>query len=239
MNSGDRQSSADVRGRVGSASRRSPHSTASAGLGRLERVPLRPECERAVEDLREHSQGPPLWRARKAAEARDLFALAEIAPRMTVLALEGETELHALVRLRAPVPCLAPGAAELCVGEEVDLVLSYPEEIMHRPLPGYSLVEIVQPRYVHLPNVAQGPSQRLCLGANAPRGYPLREAVLSSYAALTMQAVTVDERDTAGVMNPEAARWWQANASRIPLTTEPFLGSRTKYDNSDDAGGTA
>jgi hypothetical protein len=47
--------------------------------------------------------------------------------------------------------------------------------------------------------------------------------VLASYAALTLQSVMVDERDPAGVMNSEAARWWQANAGRIPLTTTPFL----------------
>jgi hypothetical protein len=56
-----------------------------------------------------------------------------------------------------------------------------------------------------------------------PRGYPLREAVLASYAALTLQSVMVDELDPVGVMNRQAARWWQANAGRIPLTTTPFL----------------
>ena len=206
--------------------------TPSADLANLQSILLPPECERAIADLRKRSLGPPTWRARKAAEARDLFALAEIAPRMTVLALEGETELHALVRLRALVPCLPPGAVELCIGEEVDLALTYPEEIMHRPLPGYALVAVLKPQYVHLPNVAQGVgiNQRLCLGANVPRGYPLREAVLGSFAAFTMQAVTVDERDTAGIMNPSAARWWQANANKIPLSKEPFLGPQVKAD---------
>jgi hypothetical protein len=47
--------------------------------------------------------------------------------------------------------------------------------------------------------------------------------VLGSYAALTMQSVMFDELDPGGVMNGEAAHWWQANAGRIPLTTAPFL----------------
>jgi hypothetical protein len=196
---------------------------AFAVLAHLESVALPTQCEQAIEELRRSSQGTVVWRARKAAEARDLFALAEIAERMNVLALQGETELRALVRLRAPVPCMPPGTNELIIGEDVDLVLHYPEEIMHRPLPGYRLVEILRPRDVLMPNVARGPNQLLCLGANVPRNFPLREAVMASYGALTMQAVTIDERDTAGIMNPIASEWWKANASRIPLSKEPFL----------------
>jgi hypothetical protein len=59
-----------------------------------------------------------------------------------------------------------------------------------------------------------------------PRGFPLREMVLASYAALTLQAISLDNMDPAGVLNRQAAVWWQANAQRIPLTTEPFLGRR-------------
>jgi len=203
------------------------HSAArsEATLARLADVALPTECEVAIEELRLRSQGSVVWRSRKAAEARDLFALAQIAPRLTVLALEGATELRALVRLGSLVPCLAEGETDLAIERVVDLVLHYPEEILLRPLPGYALVEILRPRHVLLPNVSYGSPQLLCLGANVSRNYPLREAVLASYAALTMQAVTIDERDTAGVMNPAAARWWQANTHRIPLSTEPFLGT--------------
>jgi hypothetical protein len=132
--------------------------------------------------------------------------------------------------MRVPVPRLPAGASELIVEDRVDLVLKYPEDIMHRPLPGYGLVEILRPLDVQLPNVARGSMQLLCLGANVPRNYPLREAILASYAALTMQAVTVDERDTAGVMNPAASLWWQANTHRIPLSTDPFLPLRVADD---------
>jgi hypothetical protein len=65
----------------------------------------------------------------------------------------------------------------------------------------------------------------LCLGVNVPRCFPLRECVLASYAALTLQSIMVDERDPAGVMNKEAALWWQSNLHRIPLSTVPFLAS--------------
>jgi hypothetical protein len=39
-----------------------------------------------------------------------------------------------------------------------------------------------------------------------------------------MQTAQIDERDPGGVFNAEAARWWQANVHRIPLSREPFLG---------------
>ena len=68
-----------------------------------------------------------------------------------------------------------------------------------------------------------GIGNHFCLGANLARGYPLCEAVLGAYAAFAMQSVAIDERDPAGVMNHEAACWWQQNAARIPLSTVPFL----------------
>jgi hypothetical protein len=198
--------------------------TTHFGLSDLDRVTLLPQQEERLRRLRESSLGPPPWRARKECEVRDLLALGQIAERMTVLGIEWTTELRALVRLRAPVPCMPPGARDLVVADQVDLALLYPEAILRGPLPGFAIVEILSPREVHHANVSAGrASQRLCLGVNVPRGYPLREAVLASYAALTMQSVMVDELDPGGVMNSEAARWWQANAGRIPLTRAPFL----------------
>jgi len=40
---------------------------------------------------------------------------------------------------------------------------------------------------------------------------------------LSMQTVMIDERDSAGVLNSAAAKWWQQNLNRIPLTREPFI----------------
>jgi len=194
------------------------------GLSDLDRVPLLPRNQERLQQLQETSLGPPPWRARKGPEVRDLLALEQIADRMMVLGIDGTTELRVLVRLRAPVPCMPPGANDLLVADQVDLVLLYSEAILRGPLPGFSIVEIIAPRNVYHANVAgNGLPQRLCLGVNVPRGYPLREAVLASYAALTMQSVMVDEQDPGGVMNGEAAKWWQTNSDRIPLTTAPFL----------------
>jgi hypothetical protein len=194
------------------------------GLSDLDKVPLLPEQEEKLRQLRESSLGTAPWRARKQSEVRDLLALERIADRMTVLGIDWTTDLRALVRLRAPVPCMPPGARDLVVAEQADLALHYPEEILRSPLPGLAVVQILAPRDVHHANVAAGGGpQRLCLGVNLPRGFPLREAVLATFAALTMQSVMVDELDPGGVMNSRAALWWQANPGRIPLTTAPFL----------------
>ena len=71
--------------------------------------------------------------------------------------------------------------------------------------------------------VARGGPQLLCLGTTLPVGIPCRELVLSAYGALTFQLLAIDERDPAGVMNAEAALWWQQRASMLPLSDVPFL----------------
>ena len=50
---------------------------------------------------------------------------------------------------------------------------------------------------------------------------------LLAYLALSMQSVQVNEFDPAGVMNLAAARYWQANLHRAPLSREPFLTAAT------------
>jgi hypothetical protein len=47
--------------------------------------------------------------------------------------------------------------------------------------------------------------------------------VLLSYGLLSMQSVMLDPDDSAGVMNVEAASFWQARLGDIPLSDEPFL----------------
>jgi hypothetical protein len=51
----------------------------------------------------------------------------------------------------------------------------------------------------------------------------LTEIVVMTYGALTMQSVMIDEQDSAGVLNRDAAHWWQQNLWRIPLSREPFI----------------
>lgn len=192
------------------------------GLSDLPRVPLLPAHESALEQARERMLGAGFWRAAKLSAMRDVLALARIS-RLEVIGIDPTTELRVLIRMPCCVPCLPPAAPELVVEQQVELSLRYGEEILRGPQPGYSIVEILRPFHVHHPNASAGPAQRLCLAASLPRGYPLREAIVASYAALTLQSVMLDERDPAGVMSPAAARFWQQHMHRIPLTREPFL----------------
>ena len=152
------------------------------GLADLARVELSPAHAHRLQLAGAESLGPPEWRARKQIEVRDILALSQIGERLSVLALDAKSDLMTIVRLRARVPCLPPGAAGIVLTEVCDLLFRYPEELMHGPIPGHAMVRILKPRHVYLPNVSVQEAtpdepQALCLGANIPRGLPLRESV--------------------------------------------------------------
>ncbi len=204
------------------ASSSSPRST--HGLSDLRSVELTWPHRKGLNAASADSQGPPEWRARKLVEATDVFALSQIAPRMEVLALDMRTELQVMVRLRCPVPCKSPASDDIEVAPYADIALCYTEEILRGPLPGYALAQIVAPRWVWHPNTSYDAAQRVCLGVRIARNFPLKEVILGCHAALTLQAITIDDRDEAGLMNREAGAWWRANTHRIPLSNVPFLG---------------
>ena len=92
-----------------------------------------------------------------------------------------------------------------------------------RALPGVAFIQLIAPPQCWHPNVAYDVVQPICLAPSVPAGIPAVELVLSAYAALTLQAITLDERDVGGVLNGEATRYWQSEKHRIPLSREPFL----------------
>ena len=94
---------------------------------------------------------------------------------------------------------------------------------MRDPLLGYAYVQIIHPLAVWHANVSVKGPQVLCLGAQLPAGIRLKDIVLMTYGALSMQTVMIDETDPAGVMNGEAAKWWQTNLNLVPLSREAFL----------------
>jgi len=193
-------------------------------LHELHKVPLDADSRQLLQARTSVSVGSPMWRARQGAEAHDLLALAQLSPRLVVLDLRLEGELRALVGLAGPVPtCPRPGVVE--VRDRALLALRYPLEALSEPLAGWAFVNVLEPRGLWLPNAAQVPEQRLCLGVAMPVGIPLRELVLASWAALTLQAVQLDPRDPAGVLNLDAARWWQDHQHALPLTRASLLSA--------------
>jgi hypothetical protein len=198
--------------------------TSPVPLSALGEVALSPENQRRLDAAAATSGGPPLWRARKLAEARDLLALSQIAGRLTVQALDLDEALRVLLHLRVPVPCLDAQrrfeAAPLAV-----LGLTYRQEALRQQLPGYAFVQVLLPQNPWHANIAMDRGRPLCLGTQLPAGIRCKELVLMAYGALSMQTVQIDEMDVAGVLNVEAARWWQQNTHRIPLTRTPFLAA--------------
>jgi hypothetical protein len=91
------------------------------------------------------------------------------------------------------------------------------------PSPGFAFAQILSPRGVWLPNASSGPVQTLCLGSSLPASIPLVEVILLTYGALTMMTVQMNPADAAGLLNPAAAAFFQANNSLIPLSREPFI----------------
>lgn len=196
------------------------------GLSDLQTLPLSPENQLALDQRLDDMQGTAAWRQRKRVEARALIALSQIAPRLVIRHLDLRTDVSVLIELRdTPVPCMAPGASDIHIVSGALIAIDYPAEILIHPLPGTRTTRLLRPSNPHHSNI--GPPDAsppaVCLGENTPRGFPLTEIVLTTYAALTLQAISLDYRDSIGVLDPAAAIWWQANAQRAPLTTAPFI----------------
>lgn len=203
--------------------------TISSGLWSLASLPLTESNQKLLDRAAVSAGGPAPWRYRKLKDARDILALEQLAPetRLKVLALDLRESLRVWLLMRVPVPCRV-GDADLVVHKWADLGLTYRQEALWQPQPGFSFIQILQPRAVWHPNVSYDAFQVLCLGPNLPAGIPVVLLLLMAYGALTFQSVQTDEQDPAGVMNAAAAQWWQENRHRIPLSKTPFLGAETE-----------
>jgi len=176
--------------------------------------------------------GSGSFQKRKEIEYREFLALAQISGRINPLAANLEQALQFHFILNAPVGVLN-SKNELEIKDWAHISLTYPEEALRKAMPGYAFVRVLQPGGVWHPNAARPdcpdpfPGQVLCLGQSIPPGIRVRELVLMTFGALTLQSVQLDARDPAGVLNVEAAEWWLQNRSEIPLTREPFLKAKS------------
>jgi hypothetical protein len=193
------------------------------GLSALEQVKLGDPNQRLLDAAHDTCGGPAVWRYRKLAETYELLALSEIAPRFKVELLDLREALRVVVLMQVSVPCQPDATGNPRIVKQTRLGIKYPEEIIRMPVPGFSIVEIIQPKGVWHANVSFEGAQMLCLGAQIPAGIQLKEIILMTYGALCLQTVMIDEMDAAGVLNPEAARWWQHSTKLIPLSWASFL----------------
>lgn len=207
----------------------SPTPLCSHSLSSLHQMPLDGFHQALWESVRKICGGPAACRHRLSAEAHDLLALAQYFGRLRVLWLDLSAGLRAKVELEVPVPCLPDPDGPLQVASCALLGLLYPQEAMLLPQPGYAFVRILQPRPVWHSNVSPDHHQVLCLGPSLPAGIPLKEIILMTYGALSMQTTQLDLLNPAGVLSPAAAEWWQRNTRLIPLSREPFQRQEVKH----------
>jgi len=191
-------------------------------LHNLGGVELTPASRLRLDGVLATSGGDPAWRARKAGEAAELLALAQVAPaRIAICHLDLTASFRAVLAVNVPVGC-RQGEGDLKVETGALLGLDYPREAVSQPFPGFAFVTILQPRDVWHSSV-RAADQALCLGPTMPAGVRVRSLIWLSYSALAMTTTQTNPEDTAGVMNVRAAEWWNQNWHRVPLSREPFL----------------
>jgi hypothetical protein len=200
-----------------------PDSQFKPGLADLDRVVLSEFSQSLLDHAVSQSGGDRGFRARKMAEARDLVALSQIAPRMVLVHLDLREALRAAIQLKVRVAVRNGPDAPVEIKDTALLGLVYPEEAMRTALPGYGFIQVVGPSNCWSASISRDAVQALCLGTSMPAGVRCKNLVVMAYDALTMQSVQFDTLDPAGVMNAEAATWWQENIDRIPLSHSPFL----------------
>ncbi len=208
------------------------HTIPAGGLAALDQVQLNPALEHLFRKAAADCGGPNEWKNRKLFEARELLALSQIAPRFKVIELDLRESFRALAFLSTPVPLRPDENGQLRTASYAMLGITYREAAVIEPQPGFNYVQILQPENLFHPNIAcEAGGQVLCLGVSMPAGLRIKELILLTYGALSMQLVMVDPADHAGVLNIEAARWWQvpANLARAPLTREAFLAGGDGY----------
>jgi hypothetical protein len=204
-------------------------------LNSLDEVLLSKRRQDMLDEVTKTMQGPHFWKARKQEEARELLALEQISQgRFEVKEIDAAESLRAIILMKVPVPLRPDNDEKLKLAEEVILGLTYRKEAVILPQPGFSFVQIFSPNNLWHANIG-GPEhgQPLCLGLRLPAAIQIKDILLMTYGALSMQTIMINEMDQAGVLNPNAAKFWQQNMDKIPLTSEPFI---RKYHSQTETG---
>jgi hypothetical protein len=193
------------------------------GLYDLSRRELDAGRQRRLEQARGRSGGDAPFRHRKASEAHELLALEAVAPpgRLSVLTLDLHQDFRAMLALEVPVPRRPSPDGVLRVADRAVIGLVYRREAAFQALPGLAFLQILEPLDVFHPQAA--PDGRFCLGPSLPAGIRVVNIVALAYAALAMQTVQLDQYDPAGLLDPEAAIFFQNHPSALPLTRRAFL----------------
>ena len=196
------------------------------GLSNLTDVELDEFHLGLYENAVENCPGTGHYQKRMLAEYREALAMGQTSGKIKPLGVTFEGVFQLQFILQTPVPT-KDEEGEMKILDWAHVHLAYPENAVFQPSKGTDFVRIMIPPNIFHPNVSHSipglPIQALCLGTTIPAGIRVRELILMIYGALSLQSVQMDIFDPAGLLNPEAAEWWQINRERIPLTREPFF----------------
>ncbi|HEY2952911.1 MAG TPA: hypothetical protein VGK40_10025 [Verrucomicrobiae bacterium] len=194
------------------------------GLSQLNQIKLPDHDEAFLTSLAARLGGSPRWRAHKQMMTRQMLALAQITDRLKLHWLDVAGDFRVLFDLRVTVPCLPDPHGPLQIASSATIGLTYREEFLAAAQPGYVYISLIRPAAIWLANSATDFGQPLCLGPKLEAGIPVKELIIATYLALSMQSYQFNERDSAGILNGAAATWWQHQKSHpIPLSNEPFV----------------
>jgi hypothetical protein len=186
-------------------------------------VTLDQQHQRIMDFAAATCRGPAEWQNRKRIEAHSVLALDQISHRFHVEWIDLFDAMRVSLLMKVPVPCLPNPTQPVQIQSQARLALTYRRESIFIPQPGYSAINILWPPFVFHSNVAFDPRQPLCLGARLSANLPATELLVQSYLAISLQTVSLDILDSAGLLNPAAADYWGRNLDRIPLSREPFV----------------
>ena len=197
-----------------SGDRQSPAARSSVQQSRFEEALLR-------------NGGGRAWRAWKAGQLGEVMQdLALTSPRIELLHIEITGDLELVYGVEMPVP-LAPHNGVLQLANAAVFRLAFRESWTWESPPGWGPLAVLAPQPIWHPNVAPDLKGVMCLGA-LPPNTNLKEIILLGYYTLTLQEMTLDEMDPAGVLNSAACDYYRGHPECLPLCSagllEPWAG---------------
>ena len=176
---------------------------------------------RLDEALRRNGGGRA-WRAWKAGQLEEVMKdLAFASPRIELLHIEIAGDLELVYGVEMPVP-LAPCSGVLQLANAAVFRLAFRESWTWESPPGWGPLAVLAPQPIWHPNVAPDLKGVMCLGA-LPPNTNLKEIILLGYYTLTLQEMTINEMDPAGVLNSDACDYYRSHPQCLPLCGEGLL----------------
>jgi hypothetical protein len=162
--------------------------------------------------------GPRSARQWKTDALQEVFHMADRAPRLEILQADLYGDFEMIYRIDVPTPCW-PDGDQLTIGNFAIFHLVYLDRWREEPPPGWGPLGIVAPQSLFHPNARAGlrGELALCLGS-LPAGIPPAEIILLGYFLVSLQDLTLDERDPNGLLNPFASEYFRCRPNYVPLT---------------------